>query len=358
MTPSSTSSRDAIADEAAAWFVQNRSGSLDPAARAAFMMWLRASPVHVDEYLAVAVVARDLSVAAADPATDLEALLAEASGDAGNIIPIDPALRSPARTPPGRWSHYWPRMTATAALLLVSVAIAVWALRDGERFGLPRTYSTSHAEQRVYQLPDGSLLHLNTDSEITVHFSGTERLVRLDRGQAFFEVVHQGPRPFRVEAGDARIVAVGTAFDVYRKSGDVLVTVADGTVQVINNIPPAGQATRVGAGFQVEVSERIGAPRRIDTRSAIAWLRRQIAFEDQPLGEVAAEFNRYGSVAFEIDDAAVRELPISGVFDAYDTDSFAAFLQTLHGVVVQKTPGRIRVRSLASVNQERQAAAH
>jgi len=114
----------------------------------------------------------------------------------------------------------------------------------------------------------------------------------------------------------------------------------------------------VGAGFQVEVSERIGAPRRIDTRSAIAWLRRQIAFEDQPLVEVAAEFNRYGSVAFEIDDAAVRELPISGVFDAYDTDSFAAFLQTLHGVVVQKTPGRIRVRSLASVNQERQAAAH
>jgi hypothetical protein len=43
------------------------------------------------------------------------------------------------------------------------------------------------------------------------------------------------------------------------------------------------------------------------------------------------------------------------VFDAYDTDSFAAFLETLHGVVVQKTPTRIRVRSVVA-NRERQAA--
>ena len=139
----------------------------------------------------------------------------------------------------------------------------------------------------------------------------------------------------------------------------VLVTVVEGTVAVYTGPPPLTPiALRVGAGYQVEVRDRVGVPRAVDARAAVAWLKRQIAFENQPLGEVADEFNRYGGVALEIDDDTVRGLRISGVFDAYDTDSFAAFLQTLNGVVVQKTPTRIRVRSIASINREQQAVAH
>jgi transmembrane sensor len=63
---------------------------------------------------------------------------------------------------------------------------------------------------------------------------------------------------------------------------------------------------------------------------------------------VADEFNRYGSIPIDIDDAALRALPISGVFDAYDIDSFVAFLQTLHGVRVERTDARIRVFSMST----------
>ena len=41
---------------------------------------------------------------------------------------------------------------------------------------------------------------------------------------------------------------------------------------------------------------------------------------------MADEFNRYGSIPIEIDDAALRTLPSSGVFYAYDINSFVAFL--------------------------------
>jgi ferric-dicitrate binding protein FerR (iron transport regulator) len=51
----------------------------------------------------------------------------------------------------------------------------------------------------------------------------------------------------------------------------------------------------------------------------------------------------------EVDDEALRALPISGIVDAYDTDSFAAYLATLSGVIVQKTPTRIRVLKRASL---------
>jgi transmembrane sensor len=75
----------------------------------------------------------------------------------------------------------------------------------------------------------------------------------------------------------------------------------------------------------------------VDVQQAVAWQQRKIAFEQRPLGEVADEFNRYGSIPIEIDDAALRALPISGVFDAHDIDSFVAFLQTIDRVLVTRS---------------------
>ena len=78
--------------------------------------------------------------------------------------------------------------------------------------------------------------------------------------------------------------------------------------------------------MHVDAGGVLAQPTPVDVQQTLAWLQRQIAFEQRPLGEVADEFNRYGSIPVEIDDAALRALPISGVFDAYDIDSFVAFL--------------------------------
>ena len=114
---------------------------------------------------------------------------------------------------------------------------------------------------------------------------------------------------------------------------------------------PAGGATRRGR-LPGRLGEQVGAPRAVDPRAALAWLERKIAFENRPLGEVAEEFNRYGRIPIEIEDQEMRSLPISGVFDAYDTDSFAAFLGRLGGVQVEKTPTRILVRKFAPATRE------
>jgi transmembrane sensor len=204
------------------------------------------------------------------------------------------------------------------------------------------------------------VLHLNTDSEVTVRYTPGERVVRVDRGQALFEVAQQGARRFRVQAGPAGVIAVGTQFDVYRHSGAVRITVIEGTVAVLAGPSPppvpanrlATNSVRLSAGDQLDVSDRIGAPRHVDARAAVAWLQRQIVFDDEPLGEVAAEFNRYVRIPLVVEDEALRALPISGAFDALDTDSFAAFLATLDGVVVQRMPTRIRVLSLTTAERE------
>ena len=89
-------------------------------------------------------------------------------------------------------------------------------------------------------------------------------------------------------------------------------------------------------------------PRPVDALATVAWLKRQIAFENEPLGEVALEVNRYGHIPIEIDDAVLRALPITGVFDPYDTESFVAFLAVLNDVIVEKTATHIRVLRRAS----------
>jgi transmembrane sensor len=352
MSPSDEQIRAAIAEQASEWFIENRSGPLGRAEAARFMAWLRTSPVHVEAYLRIGALSPDIQAAAKMNRTPRETLLAHARAAPDDVATLDQIGLAPVAIPPQlRRSRIW--ALATAASLLLVVGATVWSMRDGERFGLPRTYSTARGEQRTERLPDGSVLHLNTDSEVTVRYSRRERLVSLDRGQALFEVAHSDGRSYRVQTTLAGAVAVGTQFDVNRKAGTTTVTVVEGVVDVYSGAapPPVGLAehsVRLNAGDQVEVGDRIGAPRRVDPQMVVAWLQRQIAFENEPLGEVAAEFNRYSPIPVEIDDDTLRALPISGIVDAYDTDAFDAFLATLSGVSVQKSPTRIRVLSQAS----------
>jgi len=359
VTPSEEQVRAAVAQQAGTWFIANQSGSLEQAERAAFVAWLKASPIHVEEYLGIALIAHDLPAAMGEPDLPLESLLEMARADDTNgVLSLEPPMRvrdlpSPQIRKPRTWSF----ATSTAAVVLVLAASALWWLHDGDLLGLPKTYQTAHGEQTLAQLPDGSELHLNTDSAVTVRYTRSERVIEIARGQALFTVARDDHRRFRVAAGDAQVLAVGTQFDVYRKPDATIVTVVEGSVAVLAGKPPQPGVTgfppdalRVNAGYQVHVDTGgvSAQPIPVDVQQTVAWLQGKIAFEQRPLGEVADEFNRYGSIPIEIDDAALRALPISGTFNAYDIDSFVAFLRTLDGVRVERTSARIRVFSVKS----------
>jgi transmembrane sensor len=351
MTASDEEIRAAIAQQAGEWFIANQAGSLPEEDGAAFLAWLKASPIHVREYLGVARIAHHLPAAVGEPQMPLETFLAQAAaGDDDNVVPLQrhtPEQRSSVVRRSS--SQVW----AVAASLLALATGVLWWGHDGELFGLPKTYRTAHGEQSVERLPDGSVLRLDTDSEATVRYSGSERLIEVKRGQALFEVAHESNRRFRVAAGDAGAIALGTQFDVYRKVGAIEITVAQGEIAVFTEEPswlrtaggmPAA-VRRVTAGYQVRIDAGVMStqPVPVDLSQTLGWVQHKIVFEHRPLGEVAAEFNRYGSIPVEIEDAELRALPVSGMFDADDTESFVAFLQTLPGVRVEKTPARIRV---------------
>jgi transmembrane sensor len=352
--------RALVSEEAADWFIANREGlAVEETER--FATWLKASPVNVEEYLAVAVTARDLRKAGPDPQASLDALLREARAPEGPAAENRVAGVTTRRRPV--WGGGW-QLAAACAVALGVLSVGGWLWRTWETTSSPTTpvvttalhFETRHGEQLTRRLADNSVLQLNTDTAVTVRYGDKERQVVIERGEADFEVAHQADKPFRVFAGSAQIVDLGTKFDVYLQRDTTLVTVIEGKVAVgLSPLlqTPAGQArhersaalVQVSADQQVRVSEDDwpAAPVAVDAQRTTAWLRRQIVFEHEPLERVAAEFNRYAPTPIEIVTPALRNLKVSGVFATDDPDSFIAFLRTLEGVRVEMTPSRVRV---------------
>jgi transmembrane sensor len=357
MTSENEKIRAAIAEQAGDWFVGHDEGLHDVKDSADLAAWLKSSPVHVEEFLGVSVIARDLREARSDPEYSLEAILARARAE-------DESRVRPLRQPPSnavRVGVSRRRLTARgamAACALLSVGLFfTWngglnrppAASDGVT---ALHFETRHGEQLTRRLADDSVLHLNTDSAITIRYSKHERGAVLTSGEADFEISHEPARPFRVLAGSVEVSDLGTKFDVRLGLDSTVVTVVEGEVAVGPSTAagrPAGSPwteVRVGADHQLVIANGIWPPANavaLDAQRATAWLHRQIAFDHEPLEKVAAEFNRYAPKPFEITTPGLQKLQVSGVFATDDPEAFIAFLRSLKGVRVEVTETRIRV---------------
>jgi transmembrane sensor len=336
--------RSAITQVAAEWFAAHRAGPLSEADRGAFLAWLKSSPAHIEEYLGIAALERALAAASDDPSLSADALIEMARRDAADgVLDLTGSRIGPesaARAPRGRGRRLW--LGAAAAACAGALAVGVlWILPGRRAAEVAKTYRTSHGEQAVWPLSDGSTLHLNTDTLVTVRLSSSERLLDIAQGQVAVEVAHDPGRVFRIHAGSTDAVATGTEFDVYRRPDSTLVTVSVGAFA-----PARVPGLLVDAGRQVRIVDGVlpAASEPADLQAATAWLQRKIVFDRRPLGEVAEEFNRYNDKRFSIEDPALRRLAISGAFNAADADSFAAFLASLDGVRVEPLAAGFRVR--------------
>ena len=357
MTSNDEKIRAAIAEQAGDWFVGNDEGLTDGQESADLAAWLKTSPVHIEEFLGVSVVARDLREARTHPEYSLEAILARARAeDESGVQPLRPPPSDLVRV--GASRRWRTATVAMAACVLLSIGLLLtW---NGGPIPHPSPsdgvtalhFETRHGEQLTRRLADDSVLHLNTDSAITIRYGKHERVAELTSGEADFEVAHEPERAFRVLAGSVQVTDIGTKFDVRLGFDSTVVTVVEGEVAVGPSTVtwrPAGSpwtGVQVGANQQVIIANGIWPPAKavaVDAQRATAWLHRQIAFEHEPLEKVAAEFNRYAPKPIEIVTPGLQRLEISGVFTTDDPAAFIAFLRSMEGVQVEETATRFRV---------------
>jgi transmembrane sensor len=363
-----------IYEEASQWLVELRVGDIDGAAREKLDAWFRASPEHIRAFLELSSVweeGGDRDLDRAHSTDDLIALarvqsnvvrFAAAPADADTPspvaqLPVQPPVSGPvAGTSQSTRPQYARRFAIAASVAGLGVlALAFYTFR-------PSTYTTGVGEQRTVNLPDGSRIELNARSEIRVSFSKGERDVELLAGQALFKVAKDASRPFVVASDATRVRAVGTQFDVYRKTSGTTVTVVEGRVAVLPGATDAPDSSGVGAaasasgpslpsavillsaGEQVTVTaSHADKPTRADVAAATAWTQRELVFDATPLTDVALEFNRYNVKPLIVSDERLKDFHVTGVFSSTNSASLLKFLRAQKDIAVEETDAAIRI---------------
>lgn len=336
----SDSKDDPIVEEAMDWLLRLEAAPHDRAVQAELSAWLDRSAMHQKAYRSIA---RMWRLAADLPPDYAERARAERlRGERGASQRATQAHMLPR----GRRSSFR-HPIAVAGVAAALVACLVLFLVPSLQYRLQADHATGVAEVLSVTLEDGSELQLAAESAVVVDVNGGQRRVTLIAGQAFFDVAKDPGRPFTVEVDGLTVTVTGTAFAVGR-SGDALsVAVAEGAVQVVaagnrdnvNRLAPGERLTMASA------TGRIGHGRVRPTDIA-AWRQGQMIVEARPLADVIEEIGRYHTGAIWLEDVALGQRRITGVFSL--TDPIAALeaaADTQGAEVVQFTPYFLVVRS-------------
>lgn len=277
----------------------------------------------------------------------------------------------------------WLSISASLAAA-VAAGIAFWIV-------LPKyaSYSTGVGENRTITMSDGSMITLNALTTIRVRYTKTQRLIDLLSGQAFFQVIQDKNRPLVVRSGFAVVRDVGTQFDVDRTAESTTVTVVEGSVTLYSanaassvvatehdfepqsspdgvampargsraasrvshsSVPPEPQGASgspgilLAAGEQAVVSEhQISTQAHANVSAATSWLEHRFIFDGSHLSDVVDQFNRYNAKQIIIDNAALGNLRISGVYSSTDPNSFLRFLRAQPGIEVIQVDGQFHI---------------
>lgn len=324
-------------DEASEWLAKLDRG-LDESETREFQRWLAASRENHDTFMQVAELWDKM---------DILSRLAD-------LFP--PSAEKKPRPSPNLLA---PGLLAAAASVLLLVGAVLW--QSGALPGvlpLPesrmasnvdRLYETAIGEHSTVNLPDGSVLVLNTDSLVRVHYTAAHRLIELERGELNVQVAHDKQRPLSVLAAGRVVQAVGTAFNVQLlRDRRVELIVTEGRVRVAGREdeasgparrepkPLPATATAVSGGERLLMSERqpqvepeqVEKMEPADMDARLSWRSGNLVFRGEPLEQAMAEISRYTSVEFRIEDEQLKDVRVAGLFRTGDVKGLLSTLDS------------------------------
>jgi transmembrane sensor len=264
-------------------------------------------------------------------------------------------------------------IAASIAVVLISITLYVGKgyMHQGD---LVKSYETSIGEHSSVNLPDGSVLVLNTNSLAKVSYKDAYRLITLERGEINIDVAHDESRPLSVKAGDNVVQAVGTAFNIELLADSKFeLIVTDGQVRVgdrknfevtlarIPRGPNSAKLTKRGNvpvrldedSLSISKGERIvisaqnlkgvenfpTAPSKIaefEIQAALSWRQGNLTFIGESLENAISEISRYTSVKFEFDSEELKNVRIAGMFKSGDVNGLLLALEDSFNISSQK----------------------
>jgi transmembrane sensor len=297
-----------IEEQAADWLERSICEGLNAEARVSLDMWLTESPAHMVAYLRLN--------AAWDRTSRLAALR-----------PVPHKMAVAVRTKR--------RAAGIAAAFITAVLLGAATL-----LLLPasdeKTYATALGKRETINLADGSRIELNTGTVLRVTDDAAGRTAWLDRGEAYFEIVHNAKHPFQVVADGRRVTDLGTKFLVRRYTASIEVALLEGRARFDAPVRAgrAQSALLVPGDVAVSASGSLAVTRKPARQLSdeLGWRRGVLVFDNVTLADAAFQFNRYNSGKLVITDPAAARLAIYGTFRTGDVERFARVAQDVFGL--------------------------
>jgi transmembrane sensor len=332
--------RDPTHLAAADWLVRLQSTDLSIEETLAWQAWLAESPTNAQVFARI---------------EEISQVLREVPAPSGVSARQFARDRYDASVPIKDWHQpqlrRWWTAIAGAASLAILLTFAFWRSHPAVN-----TFSTAIGENRNVTLSDGSTITLGADTLIKVALSENERDVELTKGEALFMVAKDATRPFKVHAGDATIVAVGTAFDVERDSDRAVVSVTEGRVvvepvshflpvSVLHEFKPKLRSVHLDAGQQTTAgSAGIEEPTKMEDAAA-GWQIGHLAFHLQPLRYVLEDVNRYARKPIVLATDNVGALVITGTVERENITGWVKSLERAFDLQATEEADQITLRA-------------
>jgi transmembrane sensor len=249
-------------------------------------------------------------------------------------------------------NHNWIKIAA--AIVLIAGITYLYRIYSVEKHPVnfaAQVFETKSGERKKIILPDGSTVLLNAKSALSIgkEFNDKCREVSL-KGEAYFDVVHNKNKPFKVHTSDFNINVLGTAFNVKAYPDEItseatlirgLITMEalDGSGGTITLKP----SQKVTFYKTIPVVEKQKALKPVVQHPEIiinhytlikdstivetAWTQNRIEIYDQDFDEIKGVLEKWFNVEIKFADPEIEKYRFTATFGKENIDQVMSALQ-------------------------------
>ena len=215
-------------------------------------------------------------------------------------------------------------VVSTLVLAAAAAIIAFVALKPGSSpkvaAAAAKVYATGTGKRDSVHLADGSRIVLGPESRLTVpgDFGTAGRAVSLE-GDAYFDVKHDGKKPFTVKVGTAVVEDVGTTFTIESDPNETTtVAVMSGVVRLraATDAPSGGALLNAGDRGVLSPNGEVHAQKQAVVADDSAWTTGKLVFRDAPLSRVAGELRRWYGIRLGFADSTLKRRTVTTSIEA------------------------------------------
>lgn len=208
---------------------------------------------------------------------------------------------------------------AAMMIMLLGLIFEVNSYGNGVFWWNGDRYTTAYGEIKEISLKDGSVVTLNSMSELKVpkNYEKSNRELFLT-GEAYFKVKKDAEKPFIVYANGTATTALGTEFNVsaYREEDKTIVSLKEGKVEVKEDSQGDQNKVILNPGEEASIQQDQAITKgTFSEMERLGWrIEHLLIFKDASIDEVLGKLRRHYGVKFNYSALKSRQWKLTGEF--------------------------------------------